>query len=82
MIWQLIVFLILLFIVTMAITLYVFFQEEKKMKQYEAEGDTVENELRRSHEYEATSIKYHIPIQIWIYSITFIIIFIAFLIYL
>lgn len=82
MIWPLIIFLGLLFIVTMAITLYAFFQEEKKLKKYEAEGDTVQNELRRSHEYEATSIKYHIPIQIWIYAITFLIAIVAFLIYL
>lgn len=78
----LIIFLVVLFIITMALTLYAFRQEDMKMKKYEEEGDTVQDELRRSHEYEATSIKTYIPIQIWIYAITFIIGIVAFLLYL
>lgn len=66
----LIVFLIFLFIVAMVFTLLVFKQEEAKMKQYKEAGDTVENELKRSLEYEATSVKKYIPIQIWMYVIT------------
>lgn len=78
----LIIFLVILFIITMALTLYAFRQEEMKIKKYEEEGDTVQDEIRRSHEYEATSIKKYLPIQIWIYAITIIIGVIAFLIYL
>lgn len=66
----LIVFLIILFIVTMLLTFVAFKQEEVKMKQYKEAGDTVENELKRSLEYEATSVKTYIPIQIWMYVIT------------
>lgn len=79
---QLIIFLVILFIITMSLTLYAFRQEEQKIKRYEEEGDTVEEQLQRSHEYEETSIKTYIPIQIWIYSITFAVGMIVFLIYL
>lgn len=73
----LIVFLILLFIITMFLTFYAFRQEEMKMKEYEETGDTVADELRRSHEYEKNSVKKYIPIQIWIYAITLILSIIA-----
>lgn len=66
----LIVFLIILFIVAMAFTFLAFKQEEAKMKQYKEAGDTVQSELKRSLEYEATSVKKYIPIQIWMYVIT------------
>lgn len=66
----LIIFLIILFVVAMFFTFYAFKQEEAKMKQYKEAGDTVENELKRSLEYESTSIKKYIPIQIWMYVIT------------
>jgi predicted PurR-regulated permease PerM len=66
----LIIFLIVLFVIAMILTFYAFKQEEMKMKQYKEAGNTVENELKRSHEYESTSIKKYIPIQIWIYVIT------------
>lgn len=77
----LIVFLIILFVITMILTMYAFKQEEKKMEKYEKEGDTVEDELKRSHEYESTSVKTYIPIQIWIYGVTIILSIIAFAIY-
>lgn len=69
----LIVFLIILFIVAMFFTFYAFSQEEKKIAKYKEAGDTVEDELKRSLEYEATSVKKYIPIQIWMYVITTII---------
>jgi len=78
----LIIFLIILFIITMALTLYAFRQEDMKIKKYEEEGDTVEDEIRRSHEYEATSVKKYLPIQVWIYVITIVLGTVAFLIYL
>ncbi|RWR11635.1 hypothetical protein [Siminovitchia fortis] len=40
----------------------------RQMKQYEEEGDTVENELARSHDYEKTSLKYNIKRLSWMYA--------------
>ncbi|GIN21396.1 MAG TPA: hypothetical protein DEO65_11785 [Bacillus bacterium] len=40
----------------------------RQMKQYEEEGDTVENELSRSHAYEKTSLKYNIKRLSWMYA--------------
>lgn len=68
--WGLIIFLIILFVIAMFFTFYAFKQEEIKMKQYKESGDTVQSELKRSLEYEATSVKKYIPIQIWLYVIT------------
>ena len=65
----LIVFLTILFIVAMVFTFYAFKQEEIKMKKYKEEGDSEESELKRSLEYESTSVKKYIPIQIWMYVI-------------
>ncbi|WP_232231182.1 hypothetical protein [Virgibacillus sp. 6R] len=77
----LILFLLLLFIVALGGTLYVFKQEEKKMKQYETEGDTAKSALQRSMEYETKSLKSNVPILIWIYSVTILIALIAFFVY-
>lgn len=76
------IFLGVLFVVTLLLTLYAFLQEEKKMKQYEEEGDTIENELNRSHEYEKNSIRTYIPIQVWIYVVFFILLIGGFIFYL
>ena len=48
---------------------------DKKRKKYEEQGVTVENELKRSHEYEVTSFRKHLPLQIWMYIITIIVTF-------
>nr|WP_245251246.1 hypothetical protein [Virgibacillus litoralis] len=63
-------------------TLLVFKQEENKMKRYEEEGDTVEDQLRRSHEYESSSLKSNLPLQLIIYTVTIIISLVVFAIYL
>lgn len=78
----LIIFLIILFIIAICGTFYAFKQEEKKMKQYEKEGVTVEEELRRSNEYEKSSLKSSLPVQIWIYIIAIGLSLLAFAIYL
>ncbi|HLS61040.1 MAG TPA: hypothetical protein VK044_07920 [Virgibacillus sp.] len=78
----LIIFLIVLFIIAMALTFYAFGQEERKMKKLEDAGDTVEDELQRSHDYEATSIRTYIPIQLWIYAISIILTIIVMFLYL
>ncbi|SFA85622.1 hypothetical protein SAMN04488072_102343 [Lentibacillus halodurans] len=67
---ELIILLVVLFIAALAGTLYAFKQEENKMKKYEEAGDTVEDQLRRSHEYESSSLKSNIPLQLVIYGVT------------
>jgi len=62
-------------------TLYIFKQEENKMKKYEADGDTAENEITRSLEYETRSLKKNLPLQIWIYTIAIVLSLVVFAIY-
>lgn len=78
----LIISLIILFIAAICGTFYAFRQEEKKMKQYEEEGVTVEEELRRSNAYEKSSLKTSLPVQVWIYVIAIGLSLLAFAIYL
>lgn len=78
--YGLILFLVLLFIITIMLTLYALRQEDEKMKKYEKE-DTAYDELKRSHEYEKTSIRTYLPIQIWIYVIFFLVGGIIFFLY-
>ncbi|MFD2628187.1 hypothetical protein [Oceanobacillus kapialis] len=52
------------------------------MKKYEEDGDTIEDQLTRSLEYESASLKSNVRLQIWIYSITLTLALIAFFIYL
>ncbi|MGX4668295.1 hypothetical protein JNUCC74_03665 [Cerasibacillus sp. JNUCC 74] len=78
---ELIVFLVILFIFTLLVTLLIFKQEENKLKQYEQLGDTVENELRRSKEYETQSLKINVPILTWIYVVTILLGLVALFIY-
>src|SRR5690625_5369777 len=58
---KLIIFLGILFIITMGLTLFAFLQEDKKIKKYEEEGDTIADEIKRSREYESKSLHYHLP---------------------
>lgn len=77
-IWILLIFL---FVAALLGTMFAFKQEENKMKKYETEGDTVEDELRRSHEYESSSLKSNIPLLSTIYIITFLAAIIVFAVY-
>lgn len=77
----LIVFLIILFLITMALTMFAFKQEDMKIKKIKEEGNTIENEMKRSYEYETNSVKTYIPIQIWIYGITILLSIVAAIIY-
>ncbi|PAV28823.1 hypothetical protein CIL05_14445 [Virgibacillus profundi] len=78
----LLIFLIVLFIAALAGTFYAFKQEENKMKKYEEEGQTVQDELKRSLDYETSSVKSNVSLQVWIYVITILLSLIAFAIYL
>ncbi|WP_010530336.1 hypothetical protein [Lentibacillus jeotgali] len=77
----LIIFLVILFIAAMGGTFFAFKQEEDKMKKYEEEGDSFEDQLRRSHEYETSSLRTNVPIQLAIYGITITVSLIVFAIY-
>ncbi|WP_164669255.1 hypothetical protein [Virgibacillus doumboii] len=78
---ELIILLAVLFIAALAGTLFAFKQEEKKMKKYEEEGDTIEDQLKRSHEYESSSLKSNVPLQIAIYSVTIVLSLVVFAFY-
>ncbi|OAK70116.1 hypothetical protein [Lederbergia galactosidilytica] len=38
-----------------------------QLKEYEEKGDTLENEIKRSHEYESTSLQVNVKSLTWIY---------------
>jgi hypothetical protein len=78
----LIIFLVILFVAALIGTFFAFRQEENKMKKYEEEGDTPQDEIQRSLDYEKSSLKSNVPIQIWIYTITIFLSLLAFAIYL
>jgi len=79
--WLIIASFILL-IIAVVWTLLIFKQEEKKMKQYEQDGDTLEDQLKRSEEYEKRSLSSDVPLQIVIYSVFTVVFFIGLFIYL
>lgn len=74
---MLIIFLILLFIITVAGTLFVGLQENKKAEDYEKDGDSPAAQLKRSEEYEKSSLKTNVPILLFIYITTFLLAIIA-----
>lgn len=78
---ELIILLAVLFVLALGGTVFAFRQEEKKMKKYEAEGDTVENELQRSREYESHSLKSNVPRLLWIYTVTIVLSLTVFFVY-
>jgi len=80
-IW-LLVFLAVVVVISLIWTLIIFKQEENKLKKYEQEGETGEEELRRAEEYEQDSLKRQMPRLIWIYVITIVLSLIVFGIYL
>lgn len=49
----------------------------RQMEQYEAEGDTAENELARSLDYEKTSLKYNIKRLSWMYLALGLVVFVV-----
>ncbi|MRH45142.1 hypothetical protein GH741_21170 [Aquibacillus halophilus] len=78
----LIIFLIVLFIITIGGTLLVGLQESKTLAKHKEEGDSSENQLERSLKYESSSLKSNLPILGIIYLITFIASIVGILIYL
>lgn len=68
MMWGIII-TIVVSIVALIATMFAFKQDEKKALQYEEEGNTIEHELKRSHEYETKSISRNVKNLTWIYVI-------------
>ncbi|WP_068677657.1 hypothetical protein [Oceanobacillus sp. Castelsardo] len=68
-------------IIALIATMYIFKQEENKAKKYEAEGQTADNELERSHEYETKSVSYNLKNLSWIYVLMIVLSFIGLGIY-
>jgi type IV secretory pathway component VirB8 len=78
----LIIFLIVLFAIALVGTFFAFRQEENKMKKYEEDGDTPQDEIQRSLDYEKSSLKSNVSIQVWIYVVAILLSLLAFAIYL
>jgi heme/copper-type cytochrome/quinol oxidase subunit 2 len=78
----LIIFFIVLFVVALVATFAILKKEENKQKMYEEQGDTLEEEMKRSAEYENRSLKSDVPLQIWIYVITILLSLLVFAVYL
>jgi len=73
-----------LVVVAAIVTVIALKQEERKMKEYQTDVFSYQDELKRSHEYEENSIKNVVPIQLWMYGIGLvvsIVLIIAFAIY-
>lgn len=68
MLWGIIITIVAC-IVALIATMYTFKQDERKAEQYEKEGNTIEQELKRSHEYESKSISTNVKNLTWIYII-------------
>ncbi|HLR15969.1 MAG TPA: hypothetical protein VK144_09075 [Bacillota bacterium] len=79
---ELLIVLIIITLVAIVITYRILKGMEKQMKSYEDEGVTVEEERERSLRYETESFKKHLPIQIFLYILLFIITVIGFVIFL
>lgn len=63
----LIIAVILVFIIALVGTLLVGKEVSTKQKQYEVAGDSLKEEIARSHEYETKSLKTNIKSLTWIY---------------
>lgn len=71
-------------IVAIVATLIVGKDVSSKINQYEAEGDSLKNELERSEKYEKSSLQVNIRSLSWIYVVLFfilILVCIAFLVF-
>ncbi|MEK3886880.1 hypothetical protein [Bacillus sp. FSL K6-3431] len=73
----LIIAAIIVSIVALVGTLLVGKDISAQMKDYEEEGDTIQNELARSNEYESTSLRVNIKSLTWIYFVLAIVVVIV-----
>lgn len=68
-------------IIATVLTYRVLKEEEKKQKAYRESGQTIEDEMQRSLEYEKSSWTSNVPIMSWIYVVATVLSIIAFVIY-
>lgn len=68
-------------LVAVIITYRVLKEEERKQKGYEESGQSAEEELQRSLEYEKSSWSSNIPVLTWIYVIATLLSIIALVVY-
>lgn len=56
-------------VISFILTLLVVKDVSKTLRKYEADEDTLQNEILRSHDYESSSLKINIRTLAWIYAI-------------
>ncbi|WP_241558956.1 hypothetical protein [Oceanobacillus halophilus] len=76
MIWVISIIITIALIGALIISIYTLKKEEQKAK-----ASTVEDELKRSHEYETKSLTSNIRNLLWIYAIVIILSFVVLAIY-
>lgn len=73
--------IIIVCVIATVLTYRVLKEEEHKQKAYKESGQTIEDELQRSLEYETSSWSSNVPIMSWIYIVATVLSIIAFVIY-
>jgi Flp pilus assembly protein TadB len=68
-------------IIAIILTYRILKEEEKKLEDLKESGDTVQDEIKRSHEYEEKSWGTGIPLISWIYVIATVGAIILFVVY-
>lgn len=56
-------------VIAFILTLLVVKDVSKTLQKYEAEEDTLQNEILRSHDYETSSLKVNIRTLTWLYAV-------------
>lgn len=64
---------IILGILALIGTIFVGFAVNKTVKKYEEQGDTINNQIKRSLDYETSSLKKNVPMLTVAYGVTFLI---------
>lgn len=65
--WLLLSLALVIVLVALIATLSVIKEVDSKIKKYEKAGDSLKDEIRRSHEYETLSIKQNVKSLTWMY---------------
>ncbi|MBA4535760.1 hypothetical protein H1Z61_01070 [Bacillus aquiflavi] len=64
-----ILIILVLVVIALIMTLFVVKDVSKTIKKYEKNGDSLQNEILRSREYEVKSLKVNIRSLTWIYVV-------------
>lgn len=82
MIWFVIIIVTIICLLALFGTMYVGKQVNQTIDKYEQEGDSLKDQLKRSHEYEQSTLKKNVPILTLIYVVAFLASIVAVAIYL